>query len=410
MDAEKAEPGARSPGARIEADGVPDLMNITSPGGARDNHNAWTRQAAELAAWTWERLVIRTDVWGGYCPLSERGKTYTTAAGEVKTVPTSWTKPRIKDRGKILLTPDILARHFRGQAAENLVGLHSTSPENTSRWGALDIDRHDGGEADPEKNLRFALACYARLVNLGFSPLLTGSNGKGGYHLRALLDQPADTGLVYNFLRWLVSDYALFGLDAPPETFPKQPKIEEGRYGNWIRLPGRHHTKGYWSEVWDGTSWLEGDAAALHILGLRGTSPDRFPPCATTPLAPPPSPGQKQYRNHAKGSLSDQIAAYMGRLPHRSAGQGRTDVAYNFAAFLVRDLALDTATALNWLDKWDQGNRPALGRDRLSEIMRCASAYGRRAIGSGLLADPPVRIVPTKRAGHQILRCRLEVY
>jgi hypothetical protein len=86
----------------------------------------------------------------------------------------------------------------------------------------------------------------------------------------ALFAGPVPTPRVYPFLRWLVHDARKFGSSATPETFPKQPSIQPGRYGNWLRLPGRHHSRDHWSRVWDGRQWLDGEAACQHILSLAG--------------------------------------------------------------------------------------------------------------------------------------------
>src|SRR5262249_36473977 len=76
--------------------------------------------------------------------------------------------------------------------------------------------------------------------------------------------------------------------------------------------------------------------------------------------------------------------AYLTKLPNLGEGQGRDDVAYNFACFLVRDLCLDDVKALRWLRGWDRGNTPPKGDERLAEIIASAHAYGQRAYGSGL--------------------------
>src|SRR5438067_45976 len=85
---------------------------------------AWPAHAAELARWTWEHLVNRTDVWGAYLPLHRR-------SGDNKV----YTAPAKSQRGKVVLTEAILARHYAGADQGHLTGLHSTSAANTSRWG-----------------------------------------------------------------------------------------------------------------------------------------------------------------------------------------------------------------------------------------------------------------------------------
>jgi hypothetical protein len=72
----------------------------------------------------------------------------------------------------------------------------------------------------------------------------------------------------------------------------------------------------------------------------------------------------------------------MRRLPNLAMGQGRDGIAYRFAAFLVRDLALADEEALPWLVEWDRGNSPPKGEQALMEIMSNARRYGRCAVGS----------------------------
>ncbi len=248
-----------------------------------------------------------------------------------------------------------------------------------------------------EANRLAALHWYGALTRQGFHPLLTASNGKGGYHLRVLLAEAIDAARVYHFLCRLTLDHRTAGLDRPPEQFPKQSDVRKCAkgLGNWLRLPGRHHRRDYWSEVWAGTRWLDGHAAIDHLLTLTGDDP------ALIPDVPPPSiPPVTRRRHYAAGdNLSVRIDAYLRRLPHLAEGQGRDDVAFHFAAFLVRDLALSDAVALDWLERWDAANRPPKGRDRLAEIVTSAHAYGTRSIGCGLDPERP----RYDRHGHRIL-------
>jgi hypothetical protein len=358
--------------------------------------DAWNARAGELAAWAWQRLVNRTDVWGGYYRARDN-------AGDWITQQT--THARKQDRGRVFLTPGILTRHFCGCHTRDIVGLHSTSLENTSRWGAVDADCHGPTSTAAEVNLRAVLAWYDVLVRQRFRPLLTDSNGAGGYHLRILLAEAVATARVYYFLRRLVADHGRHGMAKPPETFPKQPAlpVREGKrgYGNWLRLPGRHHTRDHWSRAWDGSRWLEGAAAVEFILALRGDG------VALVPEAPPPEPAPPRRSSHilrvTDGNLSARIAGYMRRLPNLGEGQGRDDVAYTFAAWMVRDLAVSDDIALSWLQRWDAGNSPPKGDARLREIIASAHSYAQHLKGSGLTAPAP------RADGHGTIRFSLEV-
>jgi hypothetical protein len=346
---------------------------------------AWVAAARDLARWGWGRLVNRTDVWGGYVAPAERDRVVTGRGGTARKLGPSITRPARANRGKVLLTPAVLDRHFRALAAEHVIGLHTTSAANTSLWGAIDIDHHGEGGPSPERNHAAALAWYQKLLGLGFRPLLTDSNGTGGYHLRTLFRCPVPTAKVYQFLLWLSRDHAALGLPNRPETFPKQPHLAPGRYGNWLRVPGRHHSREHWSRVWDGERWLAGAAAAGFILQLTGDLPDLIPAGAAAPPGrhrqPAFMPGP---RSGGNAGIDGRIRAYLSRLPQGLCeGQHRDDFAYRFGAWLSRDMALPLPEALAWLLKWDALQAAPKGEARLLEILKNACNYGQRPIGCG---------------------------
>jgi hypothetical protein len=342
------------------------------------NANAFHSRAPELASWLDHRLVNRRDAYGVY-----------------------YKGGQVTRRGTV--NRALLIRHCRARSAADIVGAHTAAADNQSKGGALDIDQHGDDPVRAEANRLAALHWYGQLVRQGFRPLLTTSNGRGGYHLRVLLAEPIDAARLYHFLRKLTADHRKVGLDRPPERFPKQADVRKCAkgLGNWIRLPGRHHKRDYWCEVWDGSRWLAGDAAIDFMPALTGDDPALIPD-----IPPAPSPQRRTYRALSTGSsLSARVAAYMARLPNLAEGQGRDDVAFHFGAFLVRDLALDDQLALDWLERWDRGNNPPKGRERLSAILKNAHAYGQSAVGCGLACDRP----RVDRHGHVILRATAEV-
>jgi hypothetical protein len=91
-------------------------------------------------------------------------------------------------------------------------------------------------------------------------------------------------------------------------------------------------------------------------------------------------------------------------LPHRAEGQGRDDVAYHFACWLVRDMRLPDEAALGWLRLWDAGNRPPKGEGALRKVVANAHAYGRNPYGQGR-----ERRAPRGRHGHRLRHLRFTV-
>jgi hypothetical protein len=294
----------------------------------------WAARANELAAWVEARLVNRRDVWGGYRAVADRGRSYTGRDGQRRELGRSYTGPAAAaDRGKAKLTASRIAQHFKigrcylsrsgepwlwGQtrAQSRVIGLHAASPENTSLWGAVDIDHHGDDNAPTDTNWRAALAWYEKLCRLGFRPLLVDSNGCGGFHLWVLFNQAIPTCRVYAFLGWLVADHAEHGMGAPPECFPKRPFLDERvRYGSWLRVPGLHHTRPHWSRIWDGRRWLEGDEAARHMLSLAGDSPELLP-----------AEVLEDAQRLADGGVTDAAAGRLERAPRPRRDGENADV------------------------------------------------------------------------------------
>ena len=222
----------------------------------------WHERAPELAEWVLGHLVNRTDVWGRY--VRRKGDETTRVV----------TAPFRDERGKVFLDVDSLRKHFRTRAPAGQLGIHSCSPDLTSRWLAIDIDLHDTDDlsVSPEGNFAAAHGWFQALVAQGLDPLLLDSNGVGGFHLLVVFAMPMSTDSVHHFGTQLVADYERRGLDQRPEVFPDKPTWD--RYGDWLRLPGRHHSRDHYTRVWNDEPfndqpWLEGHDAIDRILATR---------------------------------------------------------------------------------------------------------------------------------------------
>ena len=216
----------------------------------------WQKYADDLTRWTLDRLVVRDDVFGGYY----------VKGGQVR---------RCKKDGP--LTPEIIANHFGLTSLESVIGLYTTSLDDQCKSLAIDLDRHDGEPGDlVNKNLRLALDRYEYLESRGFHPLLIDSNGTGGLHLRVFFNALVPAAQTRAFGLWLVREWEKHGLPKPPEVFPKQDTIG-GKYGNFVRLIGRHHQRQFLSGVWDGKGWKHGEDAIQTILSRVGDSVSLIP-------------------------------------------------------------------------------------------------------------------------------------
>lgn len=212
-----------------------------------DEASCWRAAAPKLAEWAWS-LPNRSDAWGKYIPVRKRRgqKKSFTAKGE--------------------LSKAVFLEHFTGRT---IIGLHSTAPDDeTCSWLGLDFDQHADDDELGSKNEAFATALYNELVSGGYDVLLTDSNGAGGFHLRLFFPERLPAACVHDFGKYLLRNAAASGI-GDVEKFPKQRKLTGKRFGNWLRLPGKHHTRDHWSRVWDGSRWLAGVPAIEHLLATN---------------------------------------------------------------------------------------------------------------------------------------------
>jgi hypothetical protein len=382
--------------------------------------HAWAAHAAPLADWALLQ-VNRTDVWGGYY-RTDKGKTVN------KT-----TRPAVKDRGKVQLGLGDLRRHFRGERTEELAGLHTTSPDNTSLWAAIEFDRHSDADPPAEVIQVAALVLHDRLVRQGLRPLLTTSDGKGGLHLRTLFSRPVPTPLLFAWLQALTEDYSALGLYKQPETFPKQPQVTpEAPCGSWLRLPGKHHTNGHWSTVWDGTGWLAGAAAVEKLLSYRGDDPALIPElCGENPAT---VAGQSTAWTAEDWAWLDSVwnlppkkdeavrraIGYLRRCNPAISGQWGHNRSFGIVRAIVWGFDLGADLGFQMLKQhYNPVCRPPWSDKELMHKCRDADTKPyRKPRGHLLLETHPLNRIPRpgrpqvirgRKPGHVILRCSVEV-
>lgn len=223
---------------------------------------AWARLAHLLVEWALA-LVVRQDAHGRYYR-----KQTADAAGVVKEL----TKPYTEHAP---LTDDLLTAHFNASRTDQICGLHVSSRAETCRVVVVDIDAHDD-QADRGANWRMAQAVRDRAEQYGLQCLVLASNGAGGYHVWFFSSNDLSMADAWRLGKWLVHDHAECGLAKEPETFPKSPHLTGKGFGNWVRLPGRHHKRDHWTQVWCPSRqvWLEGEEAIRAIIACTGRPVD----------------------------------------------------------------------------------------------------------------------------------------
>jgi hypothetical protein len=307
--------------------------------------SGWASQAAPLARWAWQHLVNRSDVWGHY--------------RDSKSDPFVDKSP---------LSSLVLERHFRGERVSDLIGLHTTSPENTSRWLALDVDQHGSNDAIASSNELAMKILFGELSSAGCDALLSDSDGRGSFHLLVVLDKPTPTSQVFEVGRALCRKLERLGLQRP-EHFPKQPQVPDGGFGNWLRLPGRHHTRDHWSRFWTGSEWVDGLEATQLMLGKAGKPIVLIPiersyvaaPSASTPF-------------HTD-SQDERIEAKIESLPRLREGEGRNSQAFKFACWLFQECALDADSAARRLHQLNSRHFQPMHDDEVRRILVSAEKY-----------------------------------
>jgi len=268
---------------------------------------AWQQGAKDLACWAMAHLINRIDAWGLYVRWTDpQGAEHMTR-----------TSPYVNLRGTVTLSERDLVQHFCGVTGQ-IMGAHTTSKDDMCKWLCWDFDNHDHSAETATKNLAQAHLLVEHLHDYGFEAIIEDSNGDGGYHVWVLLSSPAPCGAVYAFVQLVTQE-----LSVTAEGFPKQASIGDG-YGNFVRMPGKHHTRDHWSRICINSRWHEGADAVAALLNA---------PVNDIALLPDPPKPQEQQRT---ASINRELNISGGRFSD-------TQIALDCLWHLGSDVADDRA-------------------------------------------------------------------
>jgi len=315
---------------------------------------AWNLKAGDLAQWTLDHLVNRTDAWGINKPDGSRS---------------TWKGP---------LDLHLLKNHFQGK---HLIGIHLISLHNTCKTIKIDIDAHGEGDtqAVAAKNMAIALELGRRAHEIGLNPILSDSNGKGGLHFENIFVPPITSKEANYFGLWLARGFNP-NKRGGIEVFPKRAdrNTEKGYGGGWVRLYGRHHKLPHWTKIWSWTEerWLEDQEAVTALLAHYGDDPAIL---ATVDYMPPPAPPKlpkiQTTRTSTTGSdATARATSYAKATPGAVSGSGGHNRTLFLAMKLVEYFGLSVSAATPIMQSWNKTCDPPWSEAELQHKLQSADA------------------------------------
>jgi hypothetical protein len=206
----------------------------------------------EAASIIQEYLVNRRDRYGHHYKPELGPK-----AGTIQRylAPPPWVIAGAKAKGKI---PPFLGQHQLTDHVEHRglpVGVLAISKSDTCKWIAWDIDRH--GDDIPYELPEAARDAIVEFVEETLHLKCIVENSGGGWHIWLPLAEAAYSQQAYEVVQAVCAIgeeawRALDGMGAKVEGYPKAPTHSNGGKncgGNWLRLPGKHHTRDHVSFI-----------------------------------------------------------------------------------------------------------------------------------------------------------------
>jgi len=279
--------------------------------------SVWAEHSEALADWTLSRIFVRRDVYG----INRADGSRLTGHGVVNR--------------------DLLIRHYAGKDS---LGAHLTSPDNLCLNLIADVDAHTEKD-DPQVNWACVNLVIDTLAQFKLTPLICDSNGKGGYHVRQFFKKPVPSEVAYWLGRQIRERLKVSGLP-DIEVFPKGDAVTlHTPYGNWVRLPGKHHKRDHYTRIYLG-KWLDGADAISAILKIAGDDAScLIETCRSQQIANEPSRKNGRIANHEQRPDEEKV---------RSA----------LSVYRNTDVSQDEWCAVGMcLNDWDQIRGLAVWRD-----------------------------------------------
>lgn len=163
------------------------------------------------------------------------------------------------------ITKEDVIEHLAGRRR---LGSYLLSSKDTVPYLVYDFDSHEKPEEKPLLKAHILpLASWFRKKAVG---AFIEDTGGDGYHLWVLFN----SNDIYATRVKKLAEYALkeAAVSFQPEIFPKQTKLEAGKFGNGIRLPWGLHSSGNWSHFLNDSFEPDDDNAIKGIMSCRTIS------------------------------------------------------------------------------------------------------------------------------------------
>jgi hypothetical protein len=294
----------------------------------------------------------------------------------------------------------------------------STNDREQSRWGGLDFDAHQEGQADRARELAFA--AFRLLLNVPDLCLILETSGSGGWHLWAISTEFHSN---QDWIRFLKSVAGAIGAPISAgicEIFP--PDSLPSKFGKGMRAPGCYNprTESCSQIIWENTrscleSVLSGNSKTRPLIcsGLQ----DELPDIERSSLSLPPYRGAELLQKlgiTAGGTRNGKLASLVGEVFHQVGHAVARRLAEDqFRTATVRPKAtqpehmasfeqLWTGLASNWAAALSPAEREVFTRletENERDAFRIVRSFERKAKQDGAADFPIVRDSLAARLG-----------